>query len=55
MKVDIALESHPNQMNMLEKFSQISDTFNPFIDDTVWKKFIDERIAMVKRLMETCK
>lgn len=55
MKVDIALGSHPNQTNMLEKIKEISDEFNPFIDDTVWKKFIDERIAMVKKLMETSK
>lgn len=55
MKIDIALGSHPNQTNMLEKMDKITDIFNPFIDDTVWGKFIDGRIAMIKKLMETSK
>jgi metallo-beta-lactamase class B len=52
MKIDIALGSHPGQTYMLEKIGQISDTFNPFIDDTVWKKLMDERILTIKEIME---
>lgn len=55
MKIDIALGSHPNQTDMLVKVSKISDTFNPFIDDTLWKKLIDDRISKVKKLIETSK
>jgi metallo-beta-lactamase class B len=52
MKVDITLGSHPSHVRMLEKVDQISDTFNPFADDTVWCKLMDERINMVKKLMK---
>lgn len=55
MKIDIALGSHPNQTNMLERVNEITDTFNPFFDEFVWGKFIDGRIAMIKELMETSK
>ena len=51
MDIDIALGSHPNQVHMLEKVGQITATFNPFIDKTVWKKLMDERIEMIKKLM----
>lgn len=55
MKIDIALGSHPNQTNMLARVNEITDTFNPFFDETVWGKFIDGRIAMIKKIMETSK
>jgi metallo-beta-lactamase class B len=52
MEIDIAIGSHPNQTNMIEKVNQITDTFNPFVDNTIWRKFIDERILVVKRMMK---
>lgn len=55
MKIDIALGSHPNQTNMLARVNEITDTFNPFFDENVWGKFIDRRIEMIKKLMETSK
>ncbi|NRY60259.1 hypothetical protein [Clostridium beijerinckii] len=55
MKIDIALGSHPNQTNMLARVNEITDMFNPFFDENVWGKFIDVRIEMIKKLMETSK
>ncbi|OOM80846.1 metallo-beta-lactamase [Clostridium sp. BL-8] len=55
MKIDITLGSHPNQTNMLAQIDKITDTFNPFYDETVWGKFIDRRIEMIKKIIETSK
>ncbi|WP_315073724.1 metallo-beta-lactamase [uncultured Clostridium sp.] len=55
MKIDIALGSHPNQTNMLDKVTKITDTVNPFYDEAVWGKFIDRRIEMIKKIIETSK
>ena len=51
LKIDITLGSHPAQVKMLEKVSQITDSYNPFLDPAVWPAMIDGRIAMVKELM----
>jgi hypothetical protein len=37
---------------MLEKVKYISDSYNPFIDDTAWKKLMDEKINAVQKLIE---
>jgi hypothetical protein len=37
LKIDITIGSHPSQTNMLEKVNYISDSYNPFIDDTAWR------------------
>jgi len=50
--VDITLGSHPGQIGMIEKLDQIDDQFNPFVDREAWGKFIDGRIAQVRKLME---
>ncbi|MDS0525396.1 MBL fold metallo-hydrolase [Clostridium sp. SHJSY1] len=55
MKIDIVLGSHPSQVNMLEKIEEITDTFNPYLDESLWAKFIDRRIEMIKKIMETSK
>ena len=40
---------------MLALVDKITDTFNPFYDETVWGKFIDGRIEMIKKIIETSK
>lgn len=55
MEIDIVLGSHPNQIQMLEKVGQISETFNPFIDKTVWPKLMNERIVEIKKIIANSK
>jgi metallo-beta-lactamase class B len=52
LKIDITISSHPGQTNMLDKVKCISDSYNPFIDDTVWKKLMEEKIIAVQKLIE---
>jgi metallo-beta-lactamase class B len=52
LKIDITIGSHPSQINMLEKVKYISDLNNPFIDNTAWKKLMDEKIIAVQKLIE---
>lgn len=54
-KVDIALGSHPNHVQMFEKIDRITETCNPFVDQTAWPKLMDERIAMIKKIIEESK
>lgn len=44
-RVDIAFGSHPNQTRMLEKKRSMTD-YSAFVDDTVWPRLMDERLAM---------
>jgi len=55
MEIDITLGSHPNQIHMLEKVSQISDICNPFIDKMVWPKLMEERILAIKEIIANSK
>lgn len=50
--VDIALPSHPNQIEIVDRAGQYTHKNHPYLDDTVWPDFIDERIRQVKVLMK---
>ncbi|HJC46821.1 MAG TPA: MBL fold metallo-hydrolase [Candidatus Lachnoclostridium pullistercoris] len=50
--VDIALPSHPNQIEIVDRAGQYTDENQPYLDDTVWADFIDERVRQVKALMK---
>ncbi len=52
MHVDIALPSHPNQIEILDKAGSYTDASQPYLDDTVWADFIRERVRQVKSLMK---
>lgn len=49
--VDIALPSHPNQITIMDRAGTYSDECQPYLDDTVWADFIDERVRQVRVLM----
>ena len=50
--VDIALPSHPNQIEILDKAGTYTHESQPYLDETVWADFIDERVRQVKVLMK---
>ncbi len=52
MHVDIALPSHPNQIDILDKVDQITSDFNPFIDGEAWTNLIDKRLRMARDNLE---
>ena len=50
--VDIALPSHPNQIEIVDRAGTYTDESQPYLDTTVWADFIDERVRQVKALMK---
>ena len=46
--VDIALPSHPNQIEIIDRAGEYTHESQPYLDSTVWKDFINERIRQVK-------
>ena len=52
MHVDIALPSHPNQIEILDRAGTYTHETQPYLDDTVWADFIDERVRQVRELMK---
>ncbi|MBQ7033135.1 MAG: MBL fold metallo-hydrolase [Clostridia bacterium] len=44
-KVDILLGNHVGNNDTIGKSIRITDNYNPFIDSTAWKKFLEDRIA----------
>lgn len=50
--VDIALPSHPNQITITDIAGSYTDEKQPYLDDTIWAQFIDERVRQVKALMK---
>lgn len=52
MHVDIALPSHPNQITITDRAGSYTDESQPYLDDTVWADFIEERVRQVKELMK---
>lgn len=51
--VDIALPSHPNQIEITDRAGQYTDETQPFLDKSVWADFIDERVRQVRELMQS--
>lgn len=50
--VDIALPSHLNQIEITDRAGTYTHTSQPFLDDTVWSQFLDERVRQVRALMQ---
>ena len=50
--VDIALPSHPNQIEITDRAGQYTDESQPFLDDTIWAQFVDERVRQVRAMMK---
>ena len=50
--VDIALPSHPNQIEIVDRAGQYTHESQPYLDDTVWADFITERVRQVRELMK---
>ncbi len=50
--VDIALPSHPNQIEIVDRAGRYTHESQPYLDDTVWAEFMDERVRQVKVLMK---
>lgn len=46
--VDIALPSHPNQIDIMDRAGSYTDASQPFLDRTVWQDFIRERVHQVR-------
>lgn len=53
LHVDIALPSHPNQIDIESRAGSYTDENQPYLDDTIWADFIAERVRQVRELMET--
>lgn len=50
--VDIALPSHPNQIEIVDRAGQYTHEAQPYLDDTVWAEFVEERTRQVRELMK---
>jgi metallo-beta-lactamase class B len=50
--VDIALPSHPNQIEILDRAGTYTHMTQHYLDSSVWPDFIDERVRQVKALMK---
>lgn len=51
LPVDIALPSHPNQIEILDRAGSYTHAAQPYLDPTVWADFLHERVRQVKALM----
>ena len=49
--VDIALPSHPDQIEILDRAGQYTNESQPYLDSSVWPDFIHERVRQVRALM----
>lgn len=49
--VDIHLGNHVGNNDTVGKGEAITEDFNPFIDPTAWKKFLEKRISRYERLI----
>lgn len=49
--VDIALPSHPNQIEILDRAGTYTHESQPYFDRSVWAEFLHERVRQVRELM----
>ncbi|MCH3918480.1 MAG: MBL fold metallo-hydrolase [Spirochaetia bacterium] len=52
MDIDVCLPSHTNQVDILSLQDQVTDSFNPYDDPSVWHKLMKERLMRVKTMIE---
>lgn len=50
--VDIALPSHPNQIEITDRAGSYTHENQPYLDPSVWADFIEERARQVQALMK---
>lgn len=50
--VDIALPSHPNQIEIVDRAGQYTDENPTYLDNTVWADFIEERARQVRAYLK---
>ena len=50
--VDIALPSHPNQIEIMDRAGTYTHESQPYLDRTVWPDFLCERARQVRALMK---
>jgi len=50
--VDIAVPSHPSHSLFLEKRPEDQKDYRPFIDETLWSRFLESRIGFVRNMDE---
>lgn len=48
--IDIALPSHPNQIEILSKAGKYTEESNPFVDKSLWQWLISERKERAEKL-----
>ena len=51
MHVDIALPSHPNQIEIMDRAGSYTDEAQPYLDAGVWAEFLAERVRQVREAM----
>lgn len=51
-RVDIALPSHPSQIDILSRAGNYSDESQPYLDATVWIDFLEKRAGEVRALIK---
>ncbi len=52
-KVDIFIPNHTFNVDIVgHRKRMLEEGVNPFLDDTVWAKYMDQRIEIIKRMME---
>ncbi|AEB07442.1 hypothetical protein Corgl_1341 [Coriobacterium glomerans PW2] len=50
--VDIALPSHPNQIEILDRAGSYTDEKQPYLDASIWRDFLAERVRQVNEYDE---
>lgn len=53
LHVDICLPSHTNQVGIVPLIPRITETFNPFVDESIWHELMQERLGRMEKMMET--
>ncbi len=51
LHVDICLPSHTNQVGIVPLIGEITDEFNPFLDESIWHELMQERIGRMEQMM----
>lgn len=52
LRVDVCIPSHPCHFNILERLSQKTEQYNPFIDETVWPALLSSYEENLRDMMK---
>lgn len=53
LHVDICLPSHTNQVGIIPLIGEITDTHNPFVDESIWHELMHERLDRMEALIRS--